>query len=312
MSPLLANDEHKVSNAIADFLSANGYNEIITNSLTKNTNIKYEDTLKEENSVPIYNYLSEDLNVLRQSMLISGLEVIAYNVNRKQANLKFFELGKTYKIEGDGYIEKMHLAIYLSGNNHTDSWVQKTEKIDFYDLIPSVRNVFALVGITDYTIENCSDSTMDHAAVILDRQGNELAKVGILSQSLLRKVGIKQNTVYADIDLDYLLKRKPKSITHKPISKFPEVRRDLSLVIDKKITFDTILKCAMKNERKLIKDVTVFDIYEGDKIDNDKKAYALSFILHGQDKTLTDKVIDKSMNRLMQSFEKELGAVIRK
>ena len=118
--------------------------------------------------------------------------------------------------------------------------------------------------------------------------------------------------MYADIDLDYVLGRKPKPITHKAISKFPEVRRDLSLVLNKKVTFETIIQCAMKSERKLIKDVTIFDVYEGDKIDQDKKAYALSFILHDQDKTLTDKVIDKSMNRLIQSFENELGAIIRK
>jgi len=312
MSPLLANDEHRVNNAIADHLSANGFNEIITNSLTKSSNVDYEDHLNEQNNVPIHNYLSEDLNVLRQSMLVSGLEVIAYNVNRKQSDLKFFEFGKTYHLDGESFSEKQHLALFLSGNNHADTWIAKTEKINYYDLLPSVRMVFSLVGISDYTIENCASSTMDHAAVVLDRKGNALAKLGVLSSKFLKQVGIKQSTIYADIDLDYILNKKPKPIAHKAISKYPEVRRDLSLVVDKKLTFDTIIKCALKSERKLVKDVTVFDVYEGDKIAADKKAYALSFILHDQDKTLTDKVIDKAMNRLIQAFEKELEAVIRK
>jgi len=312
MSPLLANDEHGVNNAIANFLAATGFNEIVTNSLTKASNVNYEDRLQEEDSVPIHNYLSEDLNVLRQSMLVSGLEVIAYNANRKQTDLKFFELGKTYHLAGEEFSEKLHLALYLSGNNHAESWVKKTENIGYYDILPTVRSIFALVGIKDYRLESCTDNTMDHAAVILDRKGHQLATFGLLSSKLLKQLGIKQTTVYADIDLDYILNRKPQPIAHKTISKYPEVRRDLSLVIDKTVTFERIMNCALKAERKLVKDINVFDVYEGDKIDADKKAYALSFILHDQDKTLTDKVIDKSMNRLMQSFEKELGAIIRK
>jgi len=312
MSPLKANDEHKVINAIADFLAANGFNEIVTNSLTKSSNVSYESNLEEKNSVPIYNYLSEDLNVLRQSMLVSGLEIVAYNVNRKQSNLKFFELGKTYQLNDGKFKEKSHLSFFVSGNNHADTWVDKTEKVGYYDLLPILRNVFALVGVFDVCLESISENTMSSVAAIIDRKGKQLGKIGVLSSETLKKVGIKQSTVYADLDLDYLLNKKANPIKHTVISKFPEVRRDLSLVIDKSVTFDTILKSTKKAEKKLIKEVTVFDIYEGEKIDNDKKAYALSFILHDEEKTLTDKVIDKSMNRLIQVFEKELNAVIRK
>lgn len=305
------NDPDKTQKAITDLLVANGYYETITNSLTKPWYAEKADDLDEKENVVVLNKLSEDLGVLRQSLLYNMLEVVQYNINRRQTDLKLFEFGKNYFHKRGQYVENKKLGIMLTGNITRESWQDTSRKVVFHDL----SAVFGL--ITDKLLSSEPETTIVHdypfdyaLQYIID--GKPLARLGKLQGKILKDLDIKQDIFYADIDWDLLLSKTTHNIVFEPVSKFPEVRRDLSLVIDKKVSFEDIKKLALKTEHKLIQRINVFDFYEGKNIDENKKAYALSFILQNKQKTLTDKIIDKTMNRLMSVFESDLGAIIRK
>ena len=314
-------DAEKIQNAVSDYLMGQGFFEMLNNSLTKSEYVSNSKVYDEKNSVDLLNPLSKDLNVLRQTLLHGGLEVIAYNQNRKIQDLKVFEFGKTY-FKKDGYDksrgqknyrEERHLIMLASGQQQDENWNSQSSKIDFYYLKGLVDGLMKLSGIDGDRLE--SDEFKDgnyHYGIQLQSNGKVVASVGLLSKELLKYMGLKSDVFAADIDWDEWFRLIPRhDVQYKPVAKFPEVRRDLALVVDKNILFQDLKSLAFKTERKLLKSVGIFDVYEGDKIPEGKKSYALSFILQDENKTLTDKLIDKSMQRIQQAFEKEIGASLR-
>lgn len=304
-------DVNKLQKSVSDMLASNGFYEILTNSLTKPSYAENASDLDEQRSIGILNKLSEELGVLRQSLLYSGLEVLAYNINRKQADLRLYEFGKNYVKDKDGYTEKNRLAIYLTGSFEPENWNSQKRKVTFHDLSATIKLII------DRLIDLKLETTVIHQypydfALKAIHKGKVMVTYGKLNNSVLQEIGIKQDVFYADVDWDLLLMNTNNNIVYREVSKFPEVRRDLSLVIDKSITFEDIKAIAKKSDRQLLRSLQVFDVYEGESIGTDKKAYAISFILQDQGKTLTDKVIDRVMSKMMSSFETELGALIRK
>ncbi len=300
-------EKDSVQGLLSDLLTANGFNEIMSNSLTKSA---YSSNL--DKAVKILNPLSNDLDVMRQTMLYSGLEAIAYNQNRKNADLKLYEFGKIYSVEEGKYDENQRFAIFITGADKSEQWNQKAKAASFYNLKSIVDGLVVKLNITDFTVE---DATCKKLAYGLQykRNGKQLVKFGTVAADSLKKVDIDKEVFYADFNFDMVLKSAQKNkIVFEEISKFPAVRRDLSMLIDKPVTFGQLKQIAQKTERKLLQDVNVFDVYEGDKLPAGKKSYALSFILQDNEKTLTDKTIDSIMQKLIYNLQKEAGAEIRK
>jgi phenylalanyl-tRNA synthetase beta chain len=288
-----------------------GFNEIVTNSLTKDGYSLGISGLDEEHNVKVLNYLSEDLNVMRQSLLFSGLEVIDRNIKRRNSDLKLFEFGTTYHYINQKYVEKLRLSVFITGNRSPESWLAPAVKIQFHDLAAIVYKLLAKFGVTRTDIEDVSNDIFSYGITISTNK-KPIVQLGKVSAKAASLTGINNEIFYADFDWDYMHKLSSSEFLYSPISKYPEVKRDLSLVIDKAIKFDDIRKLSSKLEKTLIQRISVFDVYEGDKIDSGKKAYAISFYLQDQEQTLTDKVIDKTMTKLIQGFEREFGAIIRK
>lgn len=304
-------DVNKFKNTIGQMLVGNGFYEIWTNSLTNAAyQQKHQLTFTGE-PIEILNKLSEEQGILRQTMLFSGLEVCAYNINRKQKDLKFFEFGKIYFKTSGKYIEEERLALYVSGNIETENWQHKTQVITYHDLAQQVTHILQKSGITSVSQEVVKDQLFDYAMQLAI--GNKI--IGILGKvkpALLKDLGVRQEIFYAELNTALLFNTANPKLVIQDVPKFPEVRRDLSLVLDKNVTFDEIRKMVLTTEKRLIKEIIAFDVYEGNNIPAGKKAYALGFTLLDENKTLTDEEIDKTMNRLMNAFEQTLGAVIRK
>ena len=317
-------DENLQRRRVSEALAANGFFEITTNSLTKPEYAREADFLEESRSVEILNKLSEDLGVMRQSLLFTGLEVVAHNINRRQKDLKLFEFGKTYHKDSNGYTEKKYLGIWLSGNAEAEHYLQSSRPVAFHDIRLAVEKILNLFGIKEYSTQVIHEKGFAYGLEIMyngkskgknkrAEAGEPLVRMGKVVPKLANLTGVKQEVFWAELDWELLLALYGKQeVNFQPIPKFPEVRRDLSLVIDRKVQFEEIRRITERQENTLIKKVGVFDVYEGDKIESGKKAYALSFILQDEEKTLTDKVIDKTMQRLIKTFEDQLGAVIRK
>jgi phenylalanyl-tRNA synthetase beta chain len=304
-------DKNKLQNKISLVLAAGGFNEIITNSLTKPAYSQKFTSIASEKDVEILNKLSEDLGILRQTLLFSGLEVIAFNINRRQKELKLFEFGTTYhKLDGK-YIEKAHLALFLTGDKLAESWLSASKPVDFHDLASAVQKVLQRMNVKKYESTETKQSIFSYG-LCYTLNNKELVNFGLVQPATAKFTDIKHAVFYADFDWNYLIKQYNVNMAVAEIAKFPEVRRDLSLVIDKSISFNQIKQLAAAQERRLLKSVNVFDVYEGENIGRDKKSYSVSFVLQDEQATLTDQVIDKTMQKLMQSFEKELNAVIRK
>ena len=300
-------DKDAVQNQLADLLTANGFNEILSNSLTKSA---YSNNL--DTAVKILNPLSSDLDVMRQSMLYSGLEAVAYNQNRKAADLKLYEFGKVYSVQEDKYIETQRFAIFITGNNTSEVWGQKANAVTFYNLKAIVDGIIEKINVKDFTVEDATCSKLSYGLQYM-RGNKQLVKFGSVAASALKKADVSKEVFYADFNFDLIINLARKNtIIYQDVSKFPAVRRDLSMLIDKNITFGTLKQIAQKTERKLLKEVNVFDVYEGDKLPAGKKSYALSFIIEDIEKTLTDKAIDAIMQKLIYNLEKEAGAEIRK
>jgi len=307
----------KIENSVANFLAAKGFNELMTNSLTKPEYAASVESLNAEENVEILNKLSPELGVLRQNMLFSGLEAVVYNINRRQKDLKFFEIGKTYRKVGEattagGYEEKTILALYLTGNTQSESWRANASKSAFHDISSVVNQVLMHLNVSGYTIASCQEEDgVFSQAVQLEKNTKIIAKLGQVKSKFTKMMDIKQIVFYAELDMDHISKSVSNKMQFTEIPKFPEVRRDLSLVLDKKVSFEQIRKLALKTEKKILKDLNVFDVYVGDKIEATKKAYAISFTLQDEEQTLNDKQIETTMQKLIQAFEKELGAMIR-
>lgn len=303
-------DGNKMQAKITEVLATRGFSEMMNNSLTKP---EYADYFQEK-AVSIYNPLSEDLAIMRQSLLFSGLESIAYNLNRKQKDLKLFEFGRTYESLEEGeekFKEETHLSLFLTGNKHEESWMAASKEIDFHDLKTEAQLILSRWINLSFKTQALQSDLMSFGLEILHKK-NVVAVLGAVSGKILKAMDINQTVFYADFNWDWLVKNYNLNFSYQSISKFPEVRRDLSLVLDKKLTFQEIEDLAKQKEKKLLKDINIFDVYEGDRIEEGKKAYALSFILQDFEKTLTDKVINKVMDKLEKAFTEELGAVIRR
>lgn len=300
-------DKEVVMNQVADMLSAYGFSEILSNSLTKSA---YSES--PETAVRILNPLSSDLDIMRQSMLYSGLEAIAYNQNRKNADLKLYEFGKIYSTAGEAYAENQRLAIFMTGKKESQQWNHSKAALSVYNLKAAADAVIKRLNVQGITADEF-DSIDFQQAQQYKKGDKTLVYFGAVSRQILKKFDIENDVFYADFDWDALLKAiKKNKISYREVAKIPAVRRDLSILLNKDISFNQLRQLALKTEKSLLKEVNVFDVYEGDKLPAGKKSYALSFMLQDDEKTLTDKQIDSVMNKLIVIFEKELAAEVRK
>ncbi len=304
-------DTTRLQEKISDLLASIGFIEILTNSLTTPFYTDKISAARQGDDVEIVNKLSEELGVMRQSLIFSGLEVIAYNISHKQKNLKLFELGKTYAKDGGNFLESNQLALFMSGDAEEENWLRPSRKVEFHDLYEVIQKILHKFNNHEYQLDFAGNDIF-RESVDLSIKGKKLVSLGWLAGNVCSTAGLKQDVLFSIFDWDYFIRLTSTDVIIEPVSKYPEVRRDLSLVIDQSVTFIDILKITRSKDNKLIRRINVFDYYEGDKIGKNQKAYAMSFILQDKTKTLTDKVIDKTMNQLIRNFENELGAIIRK
>jgi phenylalanyl-tRNA synthetase beta chain len=303
-------EPYRVQEDLSKFLAGQGYSEILTNSLT---NPKYHKKFPLGGEpVEMLNPSSEELTIMKTSPVYTALESVAYNINRRNPNLKFFEFGRSYKKENKEYKETEWLSFYLTGNTKEANWLDEPRKNSFHDLSTTVMGMLKYAGIRKTEIVTSEKGTLYEYGVVIKKEGKMLGILGKLKKELLSIYGIKQDVFHAQLDWQTVISLYKTDIAYEPIPKFPEVKRDLSLVLDKGVSYADIQQLAFKQEKKLLNRMNLFSVYEGDKIEKGKKAYAISFFLQDKFKTLTDKQIDKSMNGLMSLYEKELGAVIRK
>ena len=304
------NEDYKIQNIIAAQLNSHGFNEIMANSLTTAAYIELSEELKTSHNVTMLNPLSADLATMRQSLLFSGLEAVSYNINRKNADLKLFEFGKTYHNYLAGYEEKKHLSLFLTGNRNQESWTQTQKPSDFFLFKGYATAILSRLGITK--IQNQPvDSDVFSEGIAIGYGNDALVKLGVVRKSILKHFGIKQEVFYADFNWSLILKIISTKIKFTDIPKYPEVRRDLALLLDQSVTYDSIYTLARQTEKALLKDIELFDVYEGQNLPEGKKSYALSFTIQDNTKTLTDVQIDKIMSKLKHNFETELAAVLR-
>lgn len=313
-------DDYRLKNQIGDLLAANGFNEIMNNSLTKASYFEGMETYKPENTVLLFNPLSSDLNAMRQSLLFGGLETIAYNINRKNNNLRLFEFGKTYSFHKKDtdqplkqYSEENQLALFITGSKSTASWNTKEVRSDFFTLKAYGEMVLNRLGFhTDYLNTEENDQDIFREGLDYSQNGKRLLTIGAVSSKLLKKFDIEQEVYYAVFSWENLLKAlKNHTVSFRPLPKFPAVKRDLALLLDRKVTFKEVKEIALRTEKALLKNVSLFDVYEGEKLGTGKKSYAVSFTLQDDEKTLTDKQIDKIMNKLIGAYKHLLSAEIR-
>ncbi|OFY85256.1 MAG: phenylalanine--tRNA ligase subunit beta [Bacteroidetes bacterium RIFCSPLOWO2_12_FULL_35_15] len=308
-------DKEKIQNIISDLLSNNGFSEMMCLSLTKGEYATKLHSLDAGRSVEMMNPLSSDLNVLRQTLLFSGLETIAYNQNRKNADLKIYEFGKTYLAikggEAAKYIETRHLSLFITGQKNDENWNKKNDTVNFYTLKGIVEAILERLGIKDVKI-NETNSDIFSQGLIFNLNKKSVIEFGTVSRSVLKLMDIKQEVFYADFNWDLIIESVKKTkVMYTEVPKFPEVRRDLALLIDKAIQFEQLEQLAYQSEKNMLKNVNLFDVYEGDKLPKGKKSYALSFTLQDENATLTDKQIEKIMEKLMKTYQEKVGAEIR-
>ena len=315
-------DKNKIVNMVSDLLTDNGFVEIMSNSLTKGSYYEGLESYKAENCVRIMNPLSADLNVMRQTLLFNALEAVQLNVNHRNSDLKLYEFGNCYYYNAEAkseentlasYSENYRLAIAVTGASAAQSWNVRAEKSDFYTLRAVAEKVLRRFGLDIYSLKSEKvQSDLFAEALSVQINGKELLRMGVVTSKIRAKFDLKQEVYFLEMDFDRLLKAAKKHrIAAEELSKFPEVKRDLALLVDKDVTFEKLRSIAFATEKKLLKSVSLFDVYEGDKLPAGKKSYALSFVLEDKSQTLTDKVIDKVMNNLMAQFERQAGAQVR-
>lgn len=304
-------EDHKVQNVIGNQLVSQGFYEIMANSLTSPDYAKLSEQLKEEHNVTMLNPLSTDLSVLRQSLLFSGLEAIAHNINRRQTSLKLFEFGKTYHNYNETREEHKHLSLLVTGNKTAERWNAENKPSDFFYLKGNVDAILNRLGISRARTSPIKNDVFSEG-LSLGLGKTKLVDFGIVKKSILKKFGISQEVLFADFNWDNILEvAKRNKITFTDIPKYPEVRRDFALLLDQSVSFEEIHKIANQSEKQLLKNVNLFDVYEGKNLPKGKKSYAVSFTLQDEHKTLTDKQIDKIMSKLQSNFENQLGAELR-
>ena len=310
--------KHKLANLVSEQLVGEGFNEILNNSLTKAAYYGESDTL-----VRIMNPLSSDLNVMRQSLLYGGLESIQHNVNRKRQNLRFFEFGNVYTFDPakkndddpmQAYKEQYHAGLWVTGKRVEGSWAHQNEDSTFYELSAYVENILRRIGVKPgMLVRKKSDNDIFSAGITIEnRGGKKLIEMGIITKKLLKQFGLDAPVYYAELNWTALMKViKKNEVLYTEISKFPAVSRDLALLVDNSVEFAQIEQIARQTEKKLLKKVELFDVYEGDKLPAGKKSYAVNFILQDEEKTMGDKQIEAIMNKLIANIKKQLNAELR-
>ncbi len=302
----------KMENTAARLLVNSGYFETMSVSMLSDDDIKLSETFDENKAVRLLNPLSKEHTVLRQNLLISLLQNIRYNVNRQRDNLAFFEFGKAYfKLQNGKYREEKRLAIAVTGYLTPENWMENKRPEGFFHLKGTVEKLFERFGVTykEFPVRHPDFSD----AVVFKTDKSDILTMGILKKSLLKKFDIRKPVYFASIRWDDFMQtaKRLSGKKFKPFSKFPSVRRDLALLVDKQITYAQLYKLALETEKKLLESINLFDVYEGDKIPKDKKSYAISFILRAPDKTLNDKQADKVMQKILKVYEEKLGAKLR-
>ena len=303
-------EDYKVQSIISDQLVSLGFNEIMANSLTTAAYVGLSETINEANTVAMLNPLSADLAVMRQSLLFSALEAVSFNINRRNLDLRLFEFGKTYhKVEG-GHDEIKHLTLIETGNRFDESWTVPSAKSDFFLFKGYVESVLSRLGIEKHKTQPVKADIFGEGTALYI--GNEcLVEFGTVKKSILKHFDIKQEVLFADFNWEAVHKLVSNKVKFAEIAKYPEMRRDLALLLDKDVTFENVYRIAKLTEKSLLKNINLFDVYEGDKLPEGKKSYAVSFVMQDNSKTLTDVQIDKVMSKIMTQLEKELGAIQR-
>lgn len=312
---------------IAEQLTAQGFNEILNNSLTKVSYYESLQTMALDQCVKIMNPLSQDLGVMRQTLLFGGLESIARNVNRKNADLRLYEFGNCYHYKSNPaalehnptnplieYTEEPHLGIWLTGNKTMASWVAKEEKSSFYQLRAYVNNILIRLGVdlAKTKMEPLHSELYDNGLIIYAPNGKQIATIGIVAYTIRKQFDIDQEVFYADLDWNQLMRQnKQYKAVINDLPKYPEVKRDFALLVDKSVQFADLARAAFETEKKLLKHVYLFDVYEGKNLEAGKKSYALSFILQDENNTLKDSQIENIMTRLQKTFEEKFNATLR-
>lgn len=314
-------DSYQLKNKISDYLAANGFHEIMNNSLTKVAYYEDLEAYPMEEAVILQNPLSQDLGTMRRSLLFGGLESIAYNVNRKRSDLRLFEFGKTYHYAKDeskehpvqDYTEKDELGIFLTGNREEQNWNTAATPSDFYYLKAYVLNLLEKLGLNRDSIgEKFVNDEIFAEGLELSIGKTKLATLGSLTVKVLKKANVSQAVYFAEIHWDVVLKfAKKGDIVFHPLPKYPAVRRDFALLLDESVSFSDVKKVIVQSERKLLKSVSLFDVYKGDKLPQGKKSYAVAVVLQDDEATLTEKQIEKVSQKLQKTFEKQLGASLR-
>ena len=314
-------DKMKLQNLISEIFTARGFNEIMSNSLTK---LAYYDLLKTfpaANTVKLFNPLSSDLNGMRQTLIFGGLEAINRNTNYRNADLRLYEFGNVYHFDGSktydnplkNYSESEHIGVWITGNKEITNWTSKEEPTLFFTLKANIENILIRLGLepSKCLIESISDDIFSEG---LEYRFNNvlIGKIGYVNRSILKGMDISAVVFYGDLNWTAILKAiKNNKVSYTPLQKYPEVRRDLALLIDKSVPFSTIKALAFKTERQILRSVNIFDVYEGSNLPAGKKSYAVSFVLQDEEKTLNDKQIEKTMSKLITVYEREVGAQIR-
>ena len=314
---------NKLQNLVAEQLVGCGFNEILNNSLTRAAYYDGLESYPSKNLVMLMNPLSADLNAMRQTLLFGGLESISHNANRKNADLKFFEFGNCYHFNEEkkneekvlaAYSEEYHLGLWVTGKRVSNSWAHPDENSSVYELKAYVENIFARLGLSmhNLVLGNLTDDIYAAALSVQTKGGKRLATFGVVTKKLLKAFDIDNEVYYADLNWKELMKAiKSVKVNYTEISKFPAVKRDLALLLDKKVQFAEIEKIAYETEKKLLKEVSLFDVYEGKNLEAGKKSYAVSFLLQDENATLNDKQIDKIMSKLVANLENKLNAKLR-
>ncbi|MFK7781834.1 phenylalanine--tRNA ligase subunit beta [Psychroserpens sp.] len=304
-------EDYKLQNVIGNQLASQGFFEMLSNSLTTPKYIKLSEQLNEEHNVEMLNPLSNDLSVMRQSLLFSGLESVSYNINRKRDNLKLYEFGKTYHNYSESREEFKRLSIFLTGNKTNLRWNTPVQKSDFFYLKGIVNSTLERLGLNKHKVSPIKNDVFSEG-ISLSQGKTKLVDFGIINKKVLKHFGISQEVLFAEFNWDNIIDLvQHQDIKFKDIPKYPEVRRDFALLLDENVMFEDIDKIAMQTEKQLLKDVDLFDVYQGKNLPKGKKSYAVSFTIQDEKKTLTDKQIDKIMNKLQANFEKQLGAELR-
>lgn len=304
-------EDYKLQNLMANQLSGQGFYEVMANSLTTRNYENLSEQIASEEAVEILNPLSQDLSVMRQTLLFGGLEAIAYNLNRKNESLKFFEFGNTYHQKDGKREEKKHLSLLITGNRSAESWNNNAQKSDFYFVKGTLNAVLQRLGLNDINYTPIENDIFSEG-LQLNFKKIALVNFGVVKKNILKKFDIDQEVLYADFDWNQIIELvKNQKTSFQPIPKYPSVRRDFALLVDEAATFKSIHDIAFKTEKKLLKAVDLFDVYEGENLPEGKKSYAVSFKFADDHKTLTDKQVDKVMNKFQKQFEAQLDASLR-